>query len=780
MDPDASPETNDAYRARKYHAVVARLPFICTSNLVTSLIVSAIYLGRHDERLLARWGVLLAIIATINAHRWWRSLATPSDAPVTSPMVWHLTFEFGLTALLYVSGLNYLFPLADEEGRLLLAGILIAFIGLGSWMFAPLPRAAIVWSGVLTIGSSFGLASIFPGHQLLEVFLAGYFAVAVLGILIGSQSFVTGLIAETEIAEQRQVVGLLLHDFEQETTDWLWETDDLGNMLHTPSSMAAALGMDRDELLGIPFITLFGYLLPNPTATDEAMLSELASHLRGKTAFRDVIVPLDYNGDRYWWSLTARPVCNANSTHIGWRGVGSDITTLRQRELDMTAQANTDSLTGIANRHCFHNQLQQQLTAGDQHSPMCTMLLLDLDDFKNINDSLGHGAGDELLTEVARRLQSMARVDDLVARLGGDEFAILLPGLVDHTAVTAYIERLQFGLGQPWTMHDQLIEVRTSVGVASVPKDATNPEELLRMCDTALYASKKAGRNTHCFFDAEMDAKAQDRLQLMADLRTGIRNAEFVLHYQPQVRLSDGALTGFEALIRWNHPSRGLVAPSEFIPLAEESGLIVPLGTWVMHQACKQAMLLPDHLSIAVNVSGRQFGGSDMLEVVADALRFSGLAEHRLVIEVTESALMTDTRAAQQTLRRLRSMGVSVALDDFGTGYSSLSYLRTFPLDKLKIDRSFVTGLQNHAAGSQSRAIAVAIVQLAKALELETIVEGIETAEQSALLAMIGCTHAQGYLYGKPHDITRTISMANDWDHLNLSTSTVPTQLAMD
>lgn len=229
------------------------------------------------------------------------------------------------------------------------------------------------------------------------------------------------------------------------------------------------------------------------------------------------------------------------------------------------------------------------------------------------------------------------------------------------------------------------------------------------------------------------------------------------------MRLSDGALTGFEALIRWNHPTRGLVPPNEFISLAEESGLMVPLGTWVMHQACKQAMLLPDHLSIAVNVSGRQFGGSDMLGVVADALRFSGLAESRLVVEVTESALMTDTSAAQQTLQRLRSMGVSVALDDFGTGYSSLSYLRTFPLDKLKIDRSFVSDLQDTAANNQSRAIAVAIVQLAKALELETIVEGIETAEQSALLATIGCTHAQGFFYGKPRDIASTIVLANEW-----------------
>ena len=426
----------------------------------------------------------------------------------------------------------------------------------------------------------------------------------------------------------------------------------------------------------------------------------------------------------------------------------------------MTRLANVDSLTGIPNRHQFNNHLASHFADQSNGAKPGTLMLLDLDDFKTINDSLGHAVGDELLVEVATRLRSVIRKDEMIARLGGDEFVIFVPEELSRHQVEKYLERLRASLSNPWNLANNQIEVRASVGVGFAPSNAQSAERLLRVCDMALYASKEAGRNTHRFFDPSMDARIKDKLSLLSDLRAGLDNADLLMHYQPQVDMTTGSIVGFEALVRWQHPIRGMIPPDHFIPLAEESGFIVPLGTWIMNQVCEEAMQLPSHLSIAVNVSGRQFTDSNILQIVQDALRRSGLPSHRLVVEVTESSLMADTETTQGILRGLRQMGVRVALDDFGTGYSFLSYLRMFPLDKIKIDRSFVSSL-GQSDDSESAAIAIAIVQLAEALRLETIAEGIENIGQAELLRSIGCTHGQGYLYAKPLPLEQAIKLAS-------------------
>ncbi len=755
-DPSASHETNDAYRSQQYRAVMNQLPVSLASGLIVPIAVLVLFRDASNAWFLDTWTSL--IIGMFLLNLWdWRSYRF--DDPSKS-RVWRLTVHLTAAGVLYAALLPFLLRETGPEGRAIAVGIVTAFIATGGWLYSPLPRVGVAWVVAMCSTSLIGTAVFTEGHIVLLVLLAYYCIMTVGGVLLAARTFMDGLIAQTEADHQRQLVGLLLHDFEEHTSDWLWETDKYGNMRHVSASLAEAFGHSAEELQKMPFIALVASLMPEQTAKDREMLFDLEGHLAGNTPFRDLVVAVQVSDTKSWWSLTAKPLTNNSGQVEGWRGVGSDITILRQREIEMTRLANFDSLTGVANRHQFNNHLAAHFADQTNGAKPGTLMLLDLDDFKTINDSLGHAAGDELLVEVATRLRSVVRKDEMIARLGGDEFVIFVPEELSKQDVEKYLQRLQARLTDPWNLADNQIEVRASVGVGFAPGDAQSAEQLLRVCDMALYASKEAGRDTYRFFDPSMDARVKDKLSLLGDLRIGLDNADLLMHYQPQVDMDTGSIVGFEALVRWQHPTRGMIPPDHFIPLAEESGLIVPLGTWIMNRVCKEAMLLPSHLSIAVNVSGRQFTDSDVLQIVRDALRHSGLPSHRLVVEVTESSLMANTETTQGILRGLRQMGVRVALDDFGTGYSSLSYLRTFPLDKIKIDRSFVNSL-GQRDDSESAAIAVAIVQLAEALRLETIAEGIENIGQAELLRSIGCTHGQGYLYAKPLPLQEAIELSS-------------------
>lgn len=755
-DPSASQETNDGYRSQQYQAVLHQLPVSIASGVVIPIVVLTLFRDAGNAWFLDTWASLIIGLFLLNLWEWQHHrFNDPSNA-----RVWRLTAQLTIAGMLYSSIVPFLFRETGPEGRAVAVATVTAFIATGGWLYSALPRAGVAWVMSMCSSTFFGIVLFTEGHLILAGLLVYYCFTTVGGVLLTARTFMRGLVAQTEAEHQRQLVGLLLHDFEEHTSDWLWETDKFGHMRHVSASLAEALGHSPEELQSMPFIALVASLMPEQTAEDREMIFNLEGHLAGRSPFRDMVVAVQVSGTTSWWSLTAKPLINSSGQVEGWRGVGSDITILRQREIEMTRLANVDSLTRIPNRHQFNNHLAAHFADQSNGIRPGTLMLLDLDDFKTINDSLGHAAGDELLVEVAARLRSVVRKNEMIARIGGDEFVIFIPEELSKQQVESYLDRLRASLTNPWNLADNQIEVRASVGVGVVPGDAQSAEQLLRVCDMALYASKEAGRNTHRFFDPSMDARVKDKLSLLGDLRTGLANADLLMHYQPQVDMDTGSIVGFEALVRWQHPTRGMIPPDHFIPLAEESGLIVPLGTWIMNRVCEQAMLLPSHLSIAVNVSGRQFTDSDVLQIVRDALRHSGLPSHRLVVEVTESSLMADTETTQGILRGLRQMGVRVALDDFGTGYSSLSYLRTFPLDKIKIDRSFVSSL-GQSDDSESAAIAIAIVQLAEALRLETIAEGIENVGQAELLRSIGCTHGQGYLYAKPLPLEQAIKLAS-------------------
>jgi diguanylate cyclase (GGDEF)-like protein len=429
---------------------------------------------------------------------------------------------------------------------------------------------------------------------------------------------------------------------------------------------------------------------------------------------------------------------------------------IAERERRITQLAFNDSLTGLPNRAFFRQHLDLELKQVERRGGSgLALLCVDLDNFKSVNDTLGHPIGDELLRAVGARLGASVG-GAMLARLGGDEFTIILSRRDAHEAAGAIAARLIAALAEPFDVAGHELTAGASVGIAMAPGDGTDADTLLKHADLALYQAKGEGGGTYRFFEDEMNARAQSRHRLEVDLRRALAGGEFELYFQPLFDLETNRIGSFEALIRWNHPARGLVSPDEFIPLAEETGLIVPIGAWVIQEACRQAVRWPDHIRVAVNVSSVQFRRPGLANVLVQALAGSGLDPKRLEVEITESIFLESSEALIAILHSLRNMGIRIALDDFGTGYSSLSYLQSFPFDKIKIDRSFIQQMLSRAG---STAIVRAIADLARALGMETTAEGVENPEQLAELRLHGCSSVQGYLFSRPVDAAGVFEM---------------------
>ncbi|WP_165982833.1 putative bifunctional diguanylate cyclase/phosphodiesterase [Dankookia rubra] len=439
----------------------------------------------------------------------------------------------------------------------------------------------------------------------------------------------------------------------------------------------------------------------------------------------------------------------------GWVATYEDITERRRAEAQIAYMAHHDALSGLPNRILFRDRLEQELRRLESQGGWLAVLCLDLDNFKNVNDTLGHPAGDLLLQVVAQRLRGCVRDGEMVARLSGDEFAVLQPTPDQPLAAQALAERLVRALSAPYEIDGHRVVISASVGAALAPADGHDADDLLKKADVALYRAKADGRSCSRFFAPEMEAQLQARLAMEADLRDVLEKRQLELFYQPLFDLQEGRIRGFEALLRWRHPERGLVPPDQFIPVAETTGLIVPIGEWVLQQACADAAGWPSDLKVAVNLSPLQFTSPQLSTAVSNALVTTGLAANRLELEVTESVLLQDSGVVLALLHELRGMGLQIALDDFGTGYSSLSYLRSFPFDKLKIDQSFVRGLTGGAGGV---AIVDAIVALASSLGMTTTAEGVETIEQLDQIRRAGCTMAQGYYLGRPRPAANVLA----------------------
>ncbi|KRR24705.1 diguanylate cyclase [Bradyrhizobium lablabi] len=430
----------------------------------------------------------------------------------------------------------------------------------------------------------------------------------------------------------------------------------------------------------------------------------------------------------------------------GWVATHEDITEQRQSEVKIEYMAHHDALTDLANRVLLNERLEYALDR-IQNGEMVAVHHLDLDQFKAVNDTFGHPCGDKLLRIVADRLRVLVGAADTIARMGGDEFVIVQAAIADPADATSLAQRAIDALSEPYDIDGQQAVIGVSIGISVGPGDGSNPDKLLRNADLALYRAKSDGRGTFRFFEPAMDLQMQTRRIMEQDLRKALPAGEFELHYQPVVNLASKEISGFEALIRWNHPAKGLISPATFIPLAEEIGFIVPMGEWVIRQACATAAQWPDNFHVAVNISAIQFRSPGLMQVIVSALAASGLAPTRLEIEITETVLLHNKEATLALLHQLRELGIRIAMDDFGTGYSSLTYLQSFPFDKIKIDRSFV---KNITEDSSSLNIVRAVAALANGMGMTATAEGVETAEQLHSIASEGCTEMQGFLFSKP------------------------------
>ncbi len=481
---------------------------------------------------------------------------------------------------------------------------------------------------------------------------------------------------------------------------------------------------------------------------DQRNIDEIRAALREKREGRALLRNYRKDGTGYWNELFIAPVQDTDGTISHFVVAQYDITSVMQFEAELEFQAHHDNLTGLANRNLLRDRLTHAIASAERNKQPVWVVFVDVDRFKFINDTVGLAAGDTLLKALAERLQAAVRDADTVARLGGDEFVLVLHGQLSEGPGMALLQRILDAVAEPLTVEGHEFVLTCSMGIASYPADGATAEKLIQHADIAMHRAKEMGRNTFQFYAPQMNARTLDRLTLETDLRHALERNEFEVHYQPQVSVDSGLAVGMEALIRWRHPVHGLIAPSRFIGLAEESGLIIPIGAWVLNTACQQTKAWQaagfGDLRVAVNLSARQFAQAALIQTISDALASSGLEPQYLELELTESMIMSDVDSVTAVLRNLKSLGIHIAIDDFGTGYSSLSYLKRFPIDVLKIDQSFVADITEDA---DDAAIVGAIVSLAHSLRLKVIAEGVETQEQLSFLRAHGCDQMQGYLY---------------------------------
>lgn len=552
---------------------------------------------------------------------------------------------------------------------------------------------------------------------------------------------------------------LLLKNFEESGRGWFWSTDNEGRISYLSDSVCELLGQSSAELIGTSFAELF-------CQGEEGIGHQrtLPFILTKQSKFDDLPLQAATEGENeLWWAVSGKPYLDSSGKFAGYRGSGTDITAQRRTAKDTSRLATYDSLTGLLNRFRMSKLLDTTLSAFKAQKRACSIMLIDLDRFKHVNDTLGHPAGDALLKQVAERLIKVVGDREKISRLGGDEFQIILQDVEDRGSLGETAERIIKSLSQPYMVDGSRCIIGASVGIAVSPFDGQSSEDLIRNADLALYAAKGGGRGRFRFYSSELLQVAEDRRVLEEDLRDALGKNEIWLAYQPVVNAKTNIVTGFEALLRWNHPERGNISPALFIPIAEEANMIGELGEWALHKACEQAAAWPSKMKVAVNVSPIQFANDLLPKIVENALAQSGLPAELLELEITEGVFLQESSDTDSMFAALKKIGVRLALDDFGTGYSSLGYLKTAPFDKIKIDQSFVRGATEPE--SRNGAIIAAIVALAEALDMETTAEGIESLDQLELIQNLNVSHVQGYVYSQPvsNEILLERCQTGDW-----------------
>ncbi|HQS96750.1 MAG: diguanylate cyclase [Novosphingobium sp. 17-62-19] len=713
-------------------------------HAIAALMVLQIYREQVHAAALLGWAILLGVVL-FGSTRFDRALLDADRRRISRHEIRRQTLNSFALSVVWSVPMMAFSPFDDPTQRMTLWTVLTMLMTGMAVTFVALPIATVMFSGV--VGLTAMATLVFFGQYTAAAIAAAFVAIVSVGAIEAARTFLIARMAEAGMAEKSEVVSLLLREFEEGDADWLWQVDANRRVRSVSPRFAFALGEDPEDADGKPLIQLIA-----GEAWDSghfhSSLHDLAERLKRRESFSNLLVRVSLRGNPRWWELSASPKVDENGAFIGFRGVGSDVTEQRESAEKIAWLARYDTLTGLPNRLMLTEALGDAMGYAEKWRTECAFMMIDLDRFKAINDTLGHLVGDQMLALVSERLKRIVREDEVCGRLGGDEFGIVIRDASDSLRVADLSAAIISALSQPYEVDHHTLYVGASIGSAFGPRDGTTVETLLRNADLALYRAKDDGGGRHCSYEPSLHAHAEERRKLEFSLRHALERDEFALVYQPVVDAVTEKVLSFEALLRWNSTEHGFVSPVKFIPIAEDTRLIVPIGEWVLRTACQEAMKWPDNVKIAVNVSGEQLLDPYFAETVVGALTASGLSPHRLEIEVTESIFVRDGTTAQMTLENLMGIGCGVALDDFGTGYSSLGYLRKMRFSTIKVDRSFVQGAAKN--NPESLAICRAVVAMADSLEMSTTAEGVETELELEVIRKIGCKKIQGYYFGHP------------------------------
>ncbi len=762
----------DEVVARKVRAAqissIARLtPFTILANVVNAIVITPIFLRFLPAAAVGVWLAAVMTVLIVTSLKWIRASRSPVEVAsrrVLKKAVRHATIFSSLWAVIPVTA----FASGNLDGIWIASCVTTGMICGGGFALATVPQAAFRWVAILYIASVISLtldqsAAMWP----LFFLLTSYTVVVIGSVASAGWLFASHFLAGAELEQRGELIALLLNEFEEKASDWIWEADSQGNLCNVSDRFVHASARTRRELETMRMVDLASSL---DESDARAVVRRLENALAQRKSFRDIVIGVDVKGEERWWSLAARPVYDERGSFTGYQGVASDITETRRANALVSHLAEHDSLTGIGNRSWFLKQAGQLLEAQSRKGQnTLTLFLIDLDNFKVVNDTSGHPAGDELLRQVASRFSAMSEGKTVLARFGGDEFAAL-GQFVSDEAAGAFAEELVNVTRKPFRIGGRDFAIGATVGFARFREKADTVDDLMRKADIALYKAKESGRGRALAFEQDMEREVRERRELESDLREAFEYGKLNVEFQPIVHARTGKVVSSEVLVRWMHPERGEVTPDTFIPIAEHAGLILPLGNWVLRRACAAAAQCPELQSIAVNLSPVQFMDPNLVEHVLSVLEETGFPPERLVLEITESVFLRDFGTASVKLEKLRDLGIRIALDDFGTGYSSLSYLRHYKFDKIKIDKSFVDEI---GVRSDGLAIISAVIALAHNLGLEVTAEGVERQFQVDALRTLGCDTMQGYFFGRPDanpmNITRVRKQS--WDDRSPSTA---------
>ena len=601
-------------------------------------------------------------------------------------------------------------------------------------------------------------AIMFTDNALIIAGVASLSLLMVAYSLAGARSQIAHARRRLRLEVQARKAQSFVDEFESSGRGWFWETNAEGTLSYVSEQLAEDFQCQPEELLGSRFTDLLS--VDNVSSQGIEERKTLGFHLSARFPFSDVVVRPASKQDVHW-SLSGNPVFDERGRFLGFRGIGTDLTEQRRSEQEITRLARFDSLTGLPNRAMMRQTLEEALRNATHRRKGCAMFIIDLDRFKNVNDTLGHPIGDALLRQVAERLKLVMGNHGQIGRLGGDEFQAVLPGTVDIGLLESLARTLIDQVSRPYLIEGHKVSIGASVGIDIGDPGRACADAIVRNADLALYAAKAAGRGKHKFFQASMHSEAAERQLLENDLRLAIERGELWVAYQPIVHSAGEEISGFEALVRWNHPIRGAVPPDIFVPLAEETGLIGSIGEFVLKTALADASEWPEQLRVAVNLSPVQFNDPAVVDMVARHLTAAKINPGRLELELTEGIFLAEGDLTDETFAKLKQLGVRLALDDFGTGYSSLGYLKKAPFDKIKIDQSFVRGAAATTNTNRNAAIIRAIVTLAETLGMDTCAEGVETHDDLQLIRELGVSMVQGFIFGRPTDARTACELAN-------------------